>query len=120
MTNEQKIIAIACAVHQQNKTYCEMRGDTSQVPWSSAPANIKASAIDGVRNALAGATPQQSHENWLAFKRKDGWIYGEVKDAQAKTHPCMVPYDKLPPEERHKDHLFIEMVQQMAVELMLP
>jgi len=39
-------------------------------------------------------------------KRDDGWVYGEVKDPERKTHPCMVPYDDLPIEQRAKDTLF--------------
>lgn len=33
-------------------------------------------------------------------------MYGEVKDAEKKTHPCIMSYDALPPEQRTKDHLF--------------
>lgn len=32
----------------------------------------------------------------MANKIADGWKYGEAKDPEAKTHPCLVPFDKLP------------------------
>lgn len=117
---EQAILAIAVACHQQNKAWCEAHHDHSQKSWEETPENIQASAIDGVRNALKGSTPEQSHENWLAFKRADGWSYGPVKDLALKTHPSMLPYSDLPEAEKVKDHLFIEMVQQLAKVFGLP
>jgi len=50
------------------------------------------------------------HESWCDFKRADGWVFGEVKDAGAKTHPCLVPYAELPEEQKIKDHLFSAIV----------
>jgi hypothetical protein len=41
-------------------------------------------------------------------------VYGEVKDAVAKTHPCMVPYDDLPEFQRKKDALFLAIVRVLA------
>jgi len=37
-----------------------------------------------------------------------------VKDAKAKTHPCMVDYDQLPAEQRRKDELFGAAVRGAA------
>lgn len=98
----------ARVAHEVNRAYCLSLGDTSQVPWDQAPANIQESARDGVRFILGypDAPPSASHDNWLAFKKADGWRYGPVKDADAKTHPCFVPYDQLPQEQRAKDYLF--------------
>jgi hypothetical protein len=47
--------------------------------------------------------PKESHNNWMNAKIKDGWIYGEAKDIDKKTHPCLIPYEKLPYEEKIKD-----------------
>lgn len=58
-------------------------------------------AID---NPDAPASAQ--HDAWMADKIADGWIHGPVKDAEAKTHPCLVPFDHLPVHQRKKDHLF--------------
>ena len=64
--------------------------------------------------AAGGLTPEESHNGWLAHKEKEGWVYGTIKDAVAKTHPCMVPYSQLPPEQRIKDHLFSTVVREMT------
>lgn len=34
---------------------------------------------------------------------KEGWTYGEVKDTEKKTTPCLVPYDELPESEKEYD-----------------
>lgn len=53
-------------------------------------------------------TAKQNHDNWVKFKISTGWKYGEVKDEKKKTHPDLVPWNKLPQVERNKDvqHLF--------------
>lgn len=102
---------IAHLCHAVNRAYCLSIGDTSQPTWEDAPDWQKESAINGVQFHLGNdTTPEQSHENWMAQKVKDGWVYGEVKDPDKKTHPCMVPYSELPTEQRVKDHLFKAIV----------
>lgn len=105
---EQQIINVAKICHEANKAYCESLGDNSQVHWDEAPENIKQSAINGVENYMSGKITSSiaSHENWLEFKHKDGWVYGEVKNVEKKIHPCMVDYYSLPLEQQKKDELF--------------
>ena len=93
---------IAEVAHEVNRAYCQSIGDHSQPTWKEAPEWQKESAVNGVDYHLASqwATPEESHNNWMRNKTADGWIYGTVKDAEAKTHPCMVPYDQLPAEQR--------------------
>ncbi|MFD0468599.1 RyR domain-containing protein [Nonomuraea thailandensis] len=50
------------------------------------------------------------HEAWCEHKRAEGWTYGPDKDPDAKTHPCLVPYDQLPVEQRVKDAVFHAIV----------
>jgi hypothetical protein len=107
-------IAIMC--HEANKVWCYLNGDPSQPHWGWAPQWQRDSAINGVQHALKypDATPEDMHSNWMADKIADGWVYGEVKDAVAKTHPCMVPYDQLPEFQRKKDALFLAIVRALA------
>jgi hypothetical protein len=52
----------------------------------------------------------------MAEKVAAGWVYGEVKDPDAKppTHPCIVPFEELPPEQQFKDVLFKTIVAGSA------
>jgi hypothetical protein len=107
------IQAAARAAHEANRAWCLSHGDTSQVAWDDAPEWQRSSAIKGVEGVLAGNGPRESHAGWLAEKEATGWTYGPVKDPVAKTHPCMVPYDQLPPEQRAKDGIFVAVAQAM-------
>lgn len=103
--------------HESNRAYCARNGDFSHLPWKDAQENIKDSARNGVRQIINNpdTTPEQSHENWLAFKKADGWVYGPVKDMEKKTHPCMVPYTDLPEFDRVKDAVFGSVVRGALV-----
>lgn len=98
--------AIIC--HEANRGYCEAINDHSQVSWFDAPEWQRISALAGVERVVGNPdiTPAELHGSWVEQKQKDGWVFGETKDAVAKTHPCMVPYDKLPEDQRVKDLIF--------------
>ena len=106
---------IAQLAHEVNRAYCASLGDTSQLAWADAPEWQKASALVGVdmHTANPDATPEQSHESWLAQKTAEGWAYGDVKDAEKKLHPCFLPYAELPAEQKAKDYLFRGVVHAM-------
>lgn len=108
---DSQVELCAEVAHEANRVYCESIGDTSLRPWAETPENIRNSARDGVRFIWDGThSARESHENWLRFKEADGWTYGEVKDAELKTHPAFAPYDDLPPEQKIKDAIFRSVV----------
>lgn len=43
------------------------------------------------------------HDVWAGSRIAEGWRYGEQRDDQLKTHPCLVPYEELPETEREYD-----------------
>ena len=99
---------IAKIVHDANKSYCETIGDFTQKRWEEADQWQKDSAIKGVAAVVQdpSITPRFLHEAWCTDKLAHGWVYGDEKDADKKTHPCLVPYDQLPAEQQLKDSLF--------------
>jgi hypothetical protein len=110
--NELKIAQVA---HEVNRAYCAAIGDHSQLPWDSAPDWQKGSALLGVAFHIENpdAGPDASHNSWMSQKIDEGWVYGDVKDAEAKTHPCIVPFDELPKEQQAKDFLFRQVVHSL-------
>ena len=110
------ILAIAMICHEANRAYCATLGDYSQPKWKDAPDWQKKSAVANVRlHAEDGnSTPMDSHNAWLDQKEKEGWKYGEVKHPGRQEHPCMVPFDQLPPEQQAKDYLFQAIVHSLV------
>ena len=115
LVEKNYLIGIAKVCHQANKTWCEANGDESQPDWGDAPDWQIQSAIAGVVFRLGNpdAGPDAMHNNWSAEKVSQGWVYGEVKDAEKKTHPCLVPFDQLPLFHQKKDKLFSAIVDAL-------
>jgi hypothetical protein len=106
---------IAQVAHEVNKAYCEAIGDNSQPSWENAPHWQKESAINGVNFHLStpDAGPDASHNSWMKEKVDTGWVYGEEKNPEAKTHPCIVPFEELSLSQQVKDHLFRQVVYSL-------
>lgn len=111
------IKTIASIAHEVNRAYCQALGDDSQVPWTDAPDWQQVSAIKGVvyHSENPESKPSDSHDSWLAEKKADGWKYGPMKDADKKEHPCYVPYEDLPVEQKAKDYIFKTLCEQLIL-----
>lgn len=117
MPTESDFATVAELCHEINRAYCQLIGDNSQLPWPIAPEWQRDSAINGVRFAFnnPNVAPSEMHENWMREKLDAGWTYGETKDPEAKTHPCLVPYDELPDAQRVKDIMFQATVRATLI-----
>lgn len=104
---------VAKLVHEINKLYCAHMGDYSLSNWKDSPSWQKESIISGIKNIIQNPnqTPEESHNKWLKYKEEEGWKYGNVKDSILKTHPCFLPYNDLPEQQKLKDIIFISMVK---------
>lgn len=113
------ILYIAMVCHEINAAFCMAQGDSSQPSWKDAPQWQKDSAITGVKfhldnpNALASS----SHDSWMKEKINTGWVYGELKDPELKTHHCLVPFNELPVMQQAKDFLFRQTVHSLKDKL---
>jgi RyR domain. len=105
-------LATAQVAHAVNRAHCIAIGDDSQLPWDDAPGWQQETVLKGVEFHVLNpdADASASHDSWMAQKLADGWVYGEVKDAEKKTHPCIVPFADLPLEQQEKDILFQAVV----------
>ena len=115
LVEKNYLIGIAKVCHQANKAWCESEGDFSQKDWREAEQWQRDTMINGVKFRLENPDVPASamHENWMKEKLSQGWVYGVVKDAEKKTHPCLVPFDQLPEFQQKKDQLSSAIVNAL-------
>jgi hypothetical protein len=110
---------IAYVAHEANRAMQSLHGDdVPSLPWVWEGRALRNTAIAGVRRVLDGISPEENHEQWCIDKLKQGWSYGPVKDIDAKTHPCIVHWEKLPQEERAKVRVFFAIVKTLMEDML--
>lgn len=104
---------IARVCHEVNNTYSQHIGEAGQPAWEDLPEELKDSTREGVMAAILNPnrTGYESHEAWCRKRAEQGWVYGTIKSAKSKTHPCLINYDELPREQKMKDFLFLAVVR---------
>ena len=115
LVKKNKTMAIAHVCHEANRAWCAQNGDRSQKGWWQAEDWQRESAIKGVEFRLSNpdAKHDAQHNAWMEDKINNGWVFGGVKDAEAKTHPCIVPFELLPVFQQKKDALFCAIVDAL-------
>lgn len=75
----------------EKDTYTPQPVDTSKIilPEELAP--------------LAEQMAKNVHEIWSQTRIEQGWTYGPERNDAEKKHPCLVPYEQLPEEEKVYD-----------------
>jgi len=43
------------------------------------------------------------HDVWAQQRLAEGWKYGRMRNDERKEHPCLVPYEDLPENEKEYD-----------------
>ena len=108
---------IARVAHDANRALQITQGDSvPSPPWDDAPEYQVRQAVAGVKELLTnpGLSAEQSHSMWCVRMWADGWVWGEVKDQELRTHPTLLPYAALPDGEQAKDRLFVAIVRALA------
>ena len=75
----------------ENKQYVPQPLDTSDVHLSKELLELVESMAKNV------------HEVWAQNRINQGWSYGKQRNDELKHHPCLIPYEELPEEEKKYD-----------------
>jgi hypothetical protein len=57
------------------------------------------------------------HNLWRQAKEADGWIYGEQRDENKRTHPDLVSWDDLPEGEREKNLTVVRQIPALLARI---
>jgi len=108
---------VAKLCHQVNKAICEHNNDFGVKDWEECSDEQRESLYKAVLLILNSnnISLEEIHEEWMMHKLHQGWKYGEVKDEEKKTHPCLVPYDQLPESQKLKDLVFKVICDQFKI-----
>lgn len=61
----------------------------------TVPVSSPEEAIDWVNDSRLEDLSKAEHNRWNAYMYYKGWKLGEEKDERSKTHPDIIPYEKL-------------------------
>lgn len=54
-------------------------------------------------DTLVEAMAKNVHEVWAQTRISQGWSFGKERNDELKQHPCLIPYEELPEEEKEYD-----------------
>lgn len=71
--------------------------------YTPLPMNTTSIVLPEELEMLVEHISKNVHEVWAENRMSQGWTYGEQRDDELKTHPCLIPYEELPEEEKEYD-----------------
>lgn len=107
---------VARVCHEAIRAMQVVLGDQApDVPWDAKRPEYAEGVVRAVRMYREGASREQVHEAWCTDRKAMGWTWGPEKDWEKMTHPCLVPWDDLPDEQKRKDAVFSANVMALTV-----
>ena len=79
------------------------RDPAGSAPYLPRPADTSGVVITAEISDLTERLARNTHENWAHQRISNGWSWGPARDDRKREHPCLVPYDDLPEEEKEFD-----------------
>jgi len=71
--------------------------------YTPKPEDTSAVVLDEEIRTLSELLAKNTHEVWSAARIREGWTYGPKRDDVKREHPCLIPYEELPEEEKEYD-----------------
>ena len=71
--------------------------------YTPQPLDCSTTPLPQELDSLFEDLSKNVHEVWAQGRIAEGWSYGPQRDDVNKKHPCLVPYEQLPEEEKGYD-----------------
>ena len=85
--------------------------------YTPAPLDTNGVSLSPSLLALTEQLAENTHEVWSALRLKQGWTYGPERNDAEKKHPCLIPYDQLPENEKEFDRATASEVLKAILKL---
>ena len=96
MKNSNKIVTPNCSTINNKK-------GTMQKNYIPQPIDTSDIQLPKELNLLLAQIAKNVHEEWSKGRMEEGWTYGKERNDVLKQHPCLIPYEELPEEEKNYD-----------------
>jgi hypothetical protein len=71
--------------------------------YNPSPVDTSCVRLSDEIEALKESLARNAHDVWARQRLDQGWTYGLNRNDDAKTHPCLIPYEELPESEKEYD-----------------
>ena len=71
--------------------------------YTPQPIDTTSVTLPEQLNQLVEQMAENVHDIWAQSRIQQGWTYGTERNDTLKQHPCLVPYNQLPEEEKLYD-----------------
>lgn len=89
--------------------------------YKPQPLDISDVVLSEELKNLTELLAKNVHDIWAENRIEQGWTYGEKRDDDKKQHPCLVPYEELPEEEKLYDRetamKTIKMIKKLGFQI---
>lgn len=89
--------------------------------YKPQPLDISDVVLSEELKNLTELLAKNVHDIWAENRIEQGWTYGEKRDDEKKQHPCLVPYEDLPEEEKLYDRetamKTIKMIKKLGFQI---
>ena len=75
----------------------------NKLDYTPEPMDLSSVDLPESLIQLSERIAENVHEVWAKARMDEGWTYGGKREKKKKKHPCLVPYDELPEEEKEYD-----------------
>ena len=88
---------------QERAQECHRKETNMKQPYIPQPIDVSRIELPAALAPLTEALARNVHEAWAATRIAQGWRFGPERNDARKEHPCLIPYEELPEEERTYD-----------------
>lgn len=81
------------------------------------PVDTQSVALPDELVPLIEKMAKNVHEVWSKNRMEEGWTYGPTRDDMNKKHPCLVPYEELPENEKEYDRATSQETLKLILKL---